>query len=207
MTEYLCVVKHVGYWRGVIHRWSTAYPYVGSAALSGTTVVDAVADRDSGMCFGSAADGGIFESSLYDVTAKGSPIETHTYFDYLDTSAWTGYTSAGYFAVPSAEAQPLELALLASWYAGMSRTGKPVFFKKWYHAVGETAAAVSGAADVTSANVASLGAYGAGFQGLLSAHGLAMGNARRLVAVGEPGIGAFFENHQIPKGRKRKPLA
>jgi hypothetical protein len=159
------------------------------------------------MCFGSAADGGIFESSLYDLTAKGSPIETHTYFDYADTGAWTGYTSAGYFAVPSAEPQPLEVALQVEWPGGLSRTGKPVRFKKWYHAVGKSNAAASGDIDLTGANAAALTTYAEGFVALLAGHGLALGNSRRLAQSAGTSVNVYFQTHQMPKGRRRKPLA
>lgn len=207
MAEYLCVVKHVGYWRGAIHRWSTAWPFVGLAALSGTTTVDAVADYDQGFCVGSAADGGIFESSLYDLTAKGMPIETHTYFDYASPSSWTGYDSAGYFAIPTVEKGTLESALGAQWPAGLSRTGKPVYFRKWFHAIGESAATTPGSPDVSTANAGSLATYAALAPTLLAAHGLAMGNSRRLAQATDSFADAFFQAHQIPKGRKRKPLA
>lgn len=205
MTEYAAVVRHVGYWRGTIHRWSTVYPFVGEAALSGTTAVDAVKTVDDALCWGpSENDGGIFESSLYDLTHKGMPIETNTYFDYTDPGAWLGYGGAGWTEGTGLIYDPsLETAMLIEWAGGIGRTGKPVTFKKWIHAVPRSNSTV-GVPDLNDPVLSDLLAEANTVQTILSGHGLLMGNSRRL--AGDAHVNHYYGNHQMPKGRKRKKV-
>jgi hypothetical protein len=81
-----------------------------------------------------------------------------------------------------------------------------VFFRKWFHAVPKATPASGGAIEVSAADVASLVTAGTTLANCLSSgYGLSMGSSRRL-AVNPPTVSSFYENHQMPRGRRRKAL-
>lgn len=196
MAEYCVTVQHQDFWRGQEHYWTTVYPYVGEATLGGgTTVTQLVGNKDAQLCYADPTSPGyITKVSLYDLTAKGTPLEVYDSGIAYNGDAW----------VPSGtpNADPVrETCAVLNWPAGMSRTGKPVFFRKYIHAV-PLSAAVAGGVDINSDSSTAIGTVMGQFITLLAGHGLAMGNARRFAGSAVT-VDGHYGNHQMPRGRKR----
>lgn len=203
---YRAVVRHVRYWRGVIHRWSTVYPFLGTPS-SGLATSDAqlVLAADDKMCWGAAASfGGTYECALYDQATGGVPIVVYTAFDWTTVSTWIKHNGSGW-TTPVANESTAEPALAVTWAAGLSSTGKPVKLRKWYHAVPSSSASSPGQPDINAGSVTSLTAAANAITGVLSAKGLALGSPTGRFA-GSAHVSNFYENHQMPRGRRRKAL-
>lgn len=206
MANYRLVLTHARYWRGTPHRWSTSHSLTGSAALSGTTLVDAFKTAESRICYSPAAGanpGGVASARLYDKGSGGMPIEENVYFDWEDPGSWTGYTADAWDSDAYAFEHAAEVAMLIQWGAGLSRTGKPVTFRHWLHAVPITNA-TAGAADISSTNRSTIVAIMPDYAAAATAHGLALGNSGRLASTTDLSVDGYYVNHQMPKGRKRK---
>lgn len=202
--SYRAVVRHVRYWRGNPHRWSTVYAFEGTpvAAIS-TADCQTVFDHDSAMCWpGADTDGGPYECQFYDRATGGVPIATYSLFDHTSPSAWIAPTGTAWVPGSGSLNAAAESALLVEWRAGFSKTGKPVNLRKWYHMVPEAPA--SGASpQIGAGNLARLQAAAEGMIGMLSANGLTLGSGTGRFA-GLASVNAFYGNHQMPRGRKRK---
>nr|CRY96080.1 hypothetical protein [uncultured prokaryote] len=207
MSDYRGIVKHVSYWRGIVHRWSTSY----SLTAAGSPVIDTAAceillSNDDLMCFGqSAADGGTYECAIYNA-GGGTPLATYTAFDYETPSTWILHAGAATWDVAETinSDTGLESALVVDWPAGVSKSGKPVAFRKWFHAVPQSGTAPK-TPDVPAASLTKLQAQAAALQVCLtSGYGLNLGNAGRV--AGSPVVSAYYGNHQMPRGRRRKKV-
>ena len=200
MAEFIVQVRHVDAWRGTfLHKWVTDYPYVGTLGGISVPELTAFAELDASLCYNGTNGTGFIDScALYDITSKGSPIE-------IASDLAMSYTGLSWAATAGARPQELqrEVALLVEWPGGMSRTGKPVTFKKYIHAVPTTAAAGPGEPDVAGGDITDLTATAANIVNAMAVSGLAMGNARRF-AGGAPTVRAYYTNHQMPRGRRRK---
>jgi hypothetical protein len=199
VTEYLCVVVHTDTWRdNPAHRWTTVYPFVGTLAGLVDADLENFGVLDASMCYnGSNGVGAITEVSMYDATAKGTALLRHTApIDYVgDNWAASGGTAP--------QEQNREVAAVVNWPAGMSRTGKPVNFRKYFHAVPSRTSKTSGTDDIVSTDVGLIEAWAATVVVAFAPQGLAMGNARRFAGT-SPTVDVFYGNHQMPRGRKRK---
>lgn len=207
MTDYRVVVRHVRYWRGAVHKWSTVYPLNGSVSSGDyASICDVAHTLDNGVCFPGSVGlaGGIYEVSLYNVATGGVPIAVHNYFDPDVPSAWLAYTGSGWPSGPTIVEPAAEVALQVEWNAGFSSSGKPVRFRKWYHAV-PVADSSPGAPDLDSDQLTSLAAWLNVRVSSFAAYGAVLGNASRLAST-TPQISPYYGNHQMPRGRKRKPL-
>lgn len=207
MAGYRVEVVHVGYWRGQVKRWVTNYPYNGSASPAlDTAACDIMKTRDSQMCWGSASatNGGISEVRIYNA-GGGTPIVEKIYFDWTTPAAWIPYTSTGWTTTGRTAELVGEGALLVEWPGGLSSTGKPVKFKKFYHAI--PAPSANGAvAQVQAADVTSLTAVATGFVGALGAYGLVMGSASGRLA-GSAVVSPYYAAHQRRRGRRKRTVA
>jgi hypothetical protein len=203
---YRGVVRHVRYWRGAIHRWSTVYQFVGVLSKDlDTTAATLLLDKDDGMCWGpSASVGGTYQCELYDNTAGGAPLITYTRFDYTVTADWTGFGGAGWTTDSGFQEQSAEAALQVEWNAGISKSGKPVKLRKWYHAVPDPGA-LAGGPDVVSDDVTSLVAYANELVDVLTDYNLVLGSSTGRFA-GDASVSSYWGNHQMPRGRRRPPL-
>lgn len=206
MGNYRGVVRHVRYWRGAIHRWSTVYQFIGTLS-SGLSATDAQAllTHDDAMCYGSlAAQGGTYECQLYDSASGGVPVAAYVAFDWTNPSAWLQHSHTGWTAPSGLMAEPAESALAVEWAGGLSKSGKPVVFRKWYHAVPQSGES-AGVQDVPSASVTSLQVAAQAIVGVLGAKGLTMGSGTGRFA-GTAHVDGYYGNHQMPRGRRRKAL-
>jgi len=206
MTDYRAVVRHVRYWRGAIHKWSTVYPLTGVLSSGDyAACMGALYDMEQACLFagnGTTA-GGIYEIALYASASGGVPVYSNVYFPEAVPASWIPYAQTAWTTtgVPCVDAA--EVALQVEWAAGLSSSGKPVFFRKWYHAVAQRAV-TPGASDISSSDQTSLTAgFVAGFAAI-DGYGVQLGNSVRLAGT-TPTVGLFYGNHQMPRGR-RKPL-
>lgn len=206
MATYRAVVRHVRYWRGVVHRWSTVYHYSGTASGSvGDTQATAVLNADSGMCYGSSAtEGGAYECQVYDQASGGVPISTVVAFDWTNPASWERYSSAYWTTDGPSAVTAAEVALGVEWAAGISRSGKPVILRKWYHAVPVSTAA-PGAVDVPTADNTSLLTGALALYNAMGSVGLLLSSGSGRFA-GSATIQRYYQNHQMPRGRRRKAL-
>lgn len=202
---YRAVVRHVRYWRGKIHRWSTVYQYVGNpTATLDDTDCQEILQLDDAMCYGqSAVDGGTYQCEIYNNASGGVPIANFTRFDWQTPGTWIKYGSGAWGPASADIASPAETALLVEWPCGLSKSGKPVSLRKWYHAV-PTSGEPGAQADVSAGDLVSLQAKASQLIGPLGAKGLVLGSATGRLA-GDPVVKAFYGNHQMPRGRRKKP--
>jgi hypothetical protein len=111
-------------------------------------------------------------------------------------SAWT--------AASAPPASPAEIALGVQWVAGLSRTGKPVYFRKWYHCV-PVSDPVGGSPDIAPTQVTALATAAQALVGVVASYGITMGSPSGRFA-GVASVSPMYENHQMPRGRRRKAL-
>jgi hypothetical protein len=205
MSDYEVQARHVRYWRGAIHKWSTAWPFTGTLSGGGATdVVNNIHALEQEINYqgSGAVFGGLYEISMYNKSAGGVPILSVSYFDPDVYSGWIPYSATAWLDRTLLEDQNAEAALVVHWNAGLSATGKPVRFRKWFHsvpaAVGSPASPQLGPSDVTS-----LAAEINHYLSLCAADGVLHGKGSRL-AASTCTVETFFGNHQMPRGRRKK---
>lgn len=205
MADFRLVARHVRYWRGAIQKWSTVYPLTGSISSSDYgAVIAALKVLEQGVCYGGnlAANGGLYEIALYDQATGGVPVAVTTYFPEGTPGSWVAYTGAAWTLSSSLGIIPeAETALQVEWPAGLSKSGKPVIFRKWYHSVPYVLAA-GPAVNVAPADVAAIQAFIQAQMSVIGGLGLLLGNSSRLAAM-TPRVLAYYGNHQMPRGRRR----
>nr|CRY96106.1 hypothetical protein [uncultured prokaryote] len=207
MTDYRFVVRHIGYWRGAPHTWTTSYGFTGSGgATPDAAACSTLLSKDSAMCYSSSSgsvQGGAYECEVY-ASGGGVPIASYVAFDHTTPSSWVAYSASAWATKTTSAENIMEVALLVEWPAGVSRTGKAVKFRKWFHAV-KASSVTPPAHDVSTADVTALTTGAMTLQSCLSTtYNLSLGNSRTL--VGSPTVQPFYSNHQMPKGRRRKAL-
>lgn len=204
MGDYRMVVRHVRYWRGKPHKWSQVFPFTGSIASSNYgAAITALHSMVQKICYQPTAGtyGGNYAISLYNSATGGVPIATTVYFDSEVTASWLPYDGGSWGTHGLTTEAVAEVALGISWQAGLSSSGKPVYFRKWSHAVPISTAA-PGTRDVSVAAAGGLSSDIVAGMNAIGALGLALGNGSRLAAL-TPIIEVFYENHQMPRGRRR----
>ena len=201
---YRGVVRHVRYWRGQVHKWSTVYHFQGTPT-SALVAADAqtLLTADDKMCWGNsaAANGGSYECDLYNQSTGGVPIATYVAFNWQSPATWIAYSGASWGTGLSGFDATAENALLVEWAAGLSKSGKPVKLRKWYHAIPQTGA-VGGAVQLGAANVSALQTAAANMVNVLGGKGLTLGSPSNRFA-GAATVSPYFSNHQMPRGRRR----
>lgn len=204
MTDYRMVARHVRYWRGAVHKWSTVWPWTGTIA-SGSygTAIGYLKTCEQGVNYMKVSNttGGLYEIALYDSASGGVPVAVSTYFDWTNPASWVPYTAVAWASASYAMNPVAEAALQVEWAAGLSTSGKPVHFRKWFHSVPDEAN-VPPAADVTSGEITSLTTLFTTLSNNMSALGAPMGRGGRLAAL-TPTVRSYFGNHQMPRGRRR----
>jgi hypothetical protein len=207
MADYRGVVRHVRYWRGTIQKWSTVYPYTGSGATLNTAACNVLQAADSALCYAQTGikAGGIYQVEWYHASG-GVPIVTNNYFDPEVPTAWVAYTSTAWTLNQTRIVDPVaETSLGIRWAAGLSSTGKAVYFRKWLHAVPLAGSGTPGSVDIVASEVTSLTTAAVNIAACMApTYGLSLGNGRTL--AGTATVSAFYENHQMPRGRRRPPL-
>jgi hypothetical protein len=207
VSSYRMVTRHVRYWRGAVHRWSTVYPFSGSiSAGSYAAAIAAMYTMEQDILYDNTAGGGggLYEIALYNAASGGVPVAVVDYFPYATPGSWIKYTSTDWGATtPGLEANA-EAAMVVEWAAGLSHSGKPVTFKKWYHAV-PSANVIGSAVQITSTQKTAIQTRIQNQMAVISGLGLNLGNSSRLAAT-TPVVLSYYGNHQMPRGRRRKAL-
>nr|CRY95846.1 hypothetical protein [uncultured prokaryote] len=199
MAGYRYQVVSVGMWRGKIKRWNTTFhTSSSSSAAELRTAVSKVSWPNPGDTLG-ACSGGVASISTYNA-AGGAPIAVATYFDWQVPSTWIPFTGTSWVGVD--EDTPLDAAgesavIIQGRRPGLSSTGKPVFMRKYFHAVPSRTSAAFEDPDVASATAISLAAafnvaYFANKAGVYPS---------TLTAL------PWYGNHQRVRGRRRSALA
>jgi hypothetical protein len=189
-------VTHQDFWRGNEHKWSTVYPYYGTYHDIGDTLLDAIHDLDSEMCYPDPDIPGITtEVAFYNLSSGGTSLISKSYADPYAGTCWASVDT-----VPAVRNR--ETCLVLNWPGGLSRTGKPVNFRKYVHAVADTDVA-NGSSDLSGTIVTEIEARMTSLITALSPFGLAMGNSRRFAGSAVV-VDTYYGNHQMPRGRRRK---
>lgn len=207
MADYRVVTRHVRYWRGQVHKWSCSYAFTGSGSTPDAAACNAFRTAESALLYLTTGDksNGIWEVQIYHASG-GTPVASVSYFDPDVPSAWIAPTGTAWGSHTALLEPVAEVAALIIWPAGLSATGKPVTFRHWYHAVPVVTAGGGASADIASGVQATLVTAAQGLGASLSTtYGLVMGNSRRLAGF-TPVVEPFYSNHQMPRGRRRKPL-
>nr|CRY96154.1 hypothetical protein [uncultured prokaryote] len=204
MSAYRVVVRHVRYWRGNIHHWSTVYPLTGSLSAGNYAgLADATHTLEQAVNFkGLSIGGGVYEIAIYNQATGGVPVYVASYFDPATPASWVAYGSSGWGTSTENLESAAEVALQVEWAAGLGSSGKPVYFRKWYHSVPVTSSSTASAADVSTSRLTTLGAAFTTWSTAVGALGVPMGNGSRL-ASNTASIRQFFGNHQMPRGRRK----
>lgn len=202
------VVRHVRYWRGQVHRWSTVYQFVGTPS-SGLTAADAqtVFAADSKMLYNAGApNGGAYECDLYNQASGGVPIASYTAFNWEVPANWAAPINSVWTTTSGSDiGVPAEAALLVEWAAGLSKSGKPVKLRKWYHQVKVASSQTGAGPDIVAADITALQTQAQAIVGCLGAKGLTLGSSTGRLA-GTATVSQFYNNHQMSRGRRRKAL-
>jgi len=207
---YRAVVKHVRYWRGKIHRWTTVYPFIGTPnrdlnSSDCTTVLTA----DDALCFpGGAGNGGTYGCDIYNQATGGTPIASVVRFDWETPASWIGYSGSAWHDPTVYDAgidAAAETCLDLRWSAGLSKTGKPVFLRKFIHAVPAVGNDGAGT-QIQPADVTALVAHANLMKGMLGDEGLVLGSFTGRFA-GTATLSGYLGSHQMPQGRRRKILS
>jgi len=203
-AQYRIITKHVRYWRGNIHRWSNSYQFQGTAAAPTSTDLTTLTTAESNLLYHppSGIWGGTYGAVAYN-EGGGAPLSFVDFFDPDTPASWIPYTHTGWSATTNLE-PAAETAMLVEWPAGLSSSGKPVNFRKWYHSVPISNAATGGAPDIASATVTALQAKAVILTNCLASSHLLLSTGARF--AGTPVVSAFYGNHQMPRGRRRKAL-
>jgi hypothetical protein len=205
MTDYRITSKHIRYWRGVPHRWSMDWPFTGTlAAGDWPAAIAAIRTLVQGIGFqhsSGVSSGGNWGIDLYNETAGGVPLASVSYFNPATIPFAGSYTGAGWSDLTAEFEGQAEVALQLRWPAGLSSTGKAVYFRKWSHAV--PIGNPSGTADVSSGDITGLAAIVNAQIAVIGGLGAPMGKGGRLAATSVT-VEPFYGNHQMPKGRRKK---
>lgn len=205
MANYRIITKHVRYWRGNIHRWSNSYQFQGTAAAPTGTDLTTLKTAEGNLLYSPTTGiwGGCYEAVAYNA-GGGVPIAEVSFFDPDTPASWVGYAGSGWGSHTVNPETAAEVAMLVEWPAGLSSSGKPVNFRKWYHAVPLSSAATGGAADINSANLITLNAAAVTLTNCLASSHLLLSTGARY--AGTPAVSPFYANHQMPRGRRRRAL-
>jgi hypothetical protein len=207
MTNYRAVVRHVRYWRGAVHKWSTVYPFVGTLSVTNQgTALNAIFAMEQSILYPGTAphSGGIWELAMYDQSSGGVPTFVQSKFDPDTPTAWVNYTGASWSPVATPVEQAAETSMVVTWAAGLSKSGKPVEFRKWYHQVPQ-ATATPPVQDIAPAVITAIEAEITAGINIVGGLGAPMGSGGRFASL-SPIVQPFYGNHQMPRGRRRKAL-
>lgn len=195
MAVYRYQVVCVGMWRGKIKRWNTTFHRTSSSgAASLRTAMSKVCYPNPGDTEGDCS-GGIASISIYNASG-GAPIQVETYFDWEAPSTWIPYSGSAWSGVP--EGTPVDggkesALMIVGHLPGLSASGKPMFTRKYIHAVPARTAT-----DYTDPDIdeTSLTALGSAFSTLmmLNPAGVAPTTVEAL---------PYYGNHQRVRGRRR----
>lgn len=195
MAIYRYQVVSVGMWRGKIKRWNTTFHTTSSTSSTALrNSMNAVCYPNPGDTTG-ACSGGVASIAVYASTG-GAPISQTTYFDWETPTTWIPFTGTAWSGIPAGtpiDASGESALILQSLRPGLSISGKPVYLRKYIHAIPSRTAADYADPDVPATALASLAA--------------AIGSTWWYTPSGSLGGAVatlpFYGNHQRVRGRRR----
>lgn len=195
MAIYRYQVISVGMWRGKIKRWNTTY-HAGSSTLT-TTVKNAMMKTGwpSPGDVAGACSGGVASIAVYNA-AGGAPILNTIYFDWETPSTWIPYTGTAWSGVDPTtplDAAGESAAVLMGRLPGLSITGKPMFVRKYLHAVPSRTSAVYSDPDISAAAAAAIEA----------SFSLDIMQSPKGITPVSLEVAEWYGNHQRVRGRRR----
>lgn len=192
---YRYQVTCVGWWRGKIKRWNTTFHMVSSSNLSSLYgKMQAAGWKLAGDAVG-ACSGGVASIKVYASTG-GTPVQSVTYFDWQTPTSWIPYTGTAWAAVDSAtplDASGESAAVILGHMNGLSATGKPMFTRKYLHAIPSRTATNYSDPDIDATTQAALAA-------LFPASYMANPAGS---SPGSVDCEPYYLNHQRVRGRRR----
>lgn len=195
MALYRYQVVAVGMWRGKIKRWNTRF-YSANLGLEGSfrDIVSKSSYANPGDAAG-ACSGGVASVTCYPATG-GAPINVATYFDWQTPSTWIPFSSTVWTGTPedtAIDASGESALVVTGLMANLSSTGKPVYTRRYLHAVPSRTAASFTAPDIDATSLAAIEAlWTTGY--LRNPAGIEPESV-----VVEP----YYGNHQRVRGRRR----
>lgn len=195
MAVYRFQVVSVGMWRGKIKRWNTTFHASQQGfAVNAKLAMDAVGWKLAGDVVG-ACSGGVASVATYNA-AGGPPIDVTVYFDWQAPSTWIPYDGSAWSGIDPAtplDASGESAAVVMGRLPGLSSTGKPVFTRKYLHAIPSRTATNYTDPDIPAAVASGIASK---FSSSL------MGNAKG-VTPSSVSCEQYYLNHQRVRGRRR----
>lgn len=195
MALFRYQVVAVGLWRGQIKRWNTTFHNTSSiSTLALYNGMNSVCYPNPGDTVG-ACSGGIASISMYEA-AGGPPILETTYFDWQSPGSWIPFTGTAWADVP--EGTPMDASgesalVIRSLRPGLSASGKPVYLRKYIHAIPSRTATDYSDPDIAPVTVTKLSNV------FPSSWMFTPGG----VQGGTPEAVPWYLNHQRVRGRRR----
>lgn len=196
MAIYRYQATQVGYWRGEAKRWTTTYYYSHPDASSSLkSVINKLGYKAPNDAVG-ACSGGLASIDVYSPSG-GPPIDSNEYFDWANPGEWIpfyGSVWSSLTATPTPDASGESAMLVTGRLPGLSASGKPVYTRKYIHAIPSRSATDPTDPDIPAAVISavestpSLGSF------MQSPSGVSPSS----VTV-EP----YYYNHQRVRGRRR----
>lgn len=159
MAAYRYQVVSVGWWRGKIKRWNTTFNYAGTSSQTAAlySKMQAAGYPNPGDVTGDCS-GGVASIAVYNPTG-GTPISNTVYFDWQTPSEWIPYTGTAWSSIT--EGTPLDAsgesaAVILGLMGALSSSGKPVFTRKYLHAIPSRTAVDYADPDISSTVQAAL---------------------------------------------------
>lgn len=195
MTVYRYQVVSVGYWRGQIKRWNTTFHTLQS------TNSFALYSHMNDACYPNPGDttgdcsGGVASVSVYLATG-GAPLEVTEYFDWQNPATWIPFTGGCWGSVPAGtpiDSSGESAAIIIGHLPGLSASGKPVYTRKYIHAVPSRSSADFSVPDIAIPDASAL-ANEFSTQYMLSPEGIQPDQVEAKL---------WYGNHQRVRGRRR----
>lgn len=195
MAVYRYQAVSVGLWRGKIKRWNTTFHMEGSAGIPEIrAIMNRFGYKAPGDVVG-ACSGGCASVSCYPTTG-GAPVAQTVFFDWQTPSTWIPYSSEVWASIPAGT--PLDAAgesalVMVGNMASLSKTGKPTFTRKYFHAVPSRQGGTYLDPDVSEAVLTAAAGI------LLPIYMLNPSGVAPVTVEGEE----WYGNHQRVRGRRR----
>lgn len=195
MAVYRYQVVCVGLWRGKIKRWNTTFHHSASNQTSSIyNKMQSAGWKNPGDVVGDCS-GGVAQIKVYNA-AGGPPVVSTTYFDYMSPGEWIPYTGTLWSDVDPdtpLDASGESALVMRGRMGSLSASGKPVYTRKYFHAIPSRTAVVYDDPDVLAATKAK---FEAAFNTYIMLN--PAGVAPTSVQCDE-----WYGNHQRVRGRRR----
>lgn len=204
-------IKKQAFWRGNPHTWVNRYILSGSqpSGSDAETVISALHDIEDQMepAHASGAGIGFVIGSAYP-SGSGGPFAVVPYNTSEGAGSATGFSGAGWTDADQGWAPTLETCMMMETpITGLNSRGKPISLRKYFRGVMSGGNEAEGTTGVTADDIT-------GSEAVCLPWKTGMGSSNWVViapsgaqASGPPVCHPFLVNHQIPRGRKRKPAS